>query len=443
MKTAMLARHPVGNPTRKWRQDYFIKQIVSTGPLPGRMHFLDPMADSTRRKARIGVRTVTDAGFNMISTLWANSDLAMDIVRTAEAEGANVVFQDMMRFGGMGNRNIYCKENDYIGAIEDTRRWKCIKGYCLWDEPILPEHMEEVRKMIDYVDERYPDILPYTVANPDYHPLLKWDDGIYEKYISDFINTMNPAQMHFDYYPIGKDEFKEELQLDNSTMWSCLELIRRKADARSIPMWFAYQGQRYPWHNVYYSFKFPMARAMANAGILHGVKALECYIEFTNGGVIDAATGGHGTFFDDYKEYNKELSYLGNTLMALRCLRVIHDDTLLPEHLSMHGLRTPLSESEFIASELPKRISISEHSDKYGNKYLMILNRDYNDSAHISLDLKGRFNVYEVSKADGAQYLRYENEYMLSAYLKPGELMLYRMQRADEEPFAIEYYLDK
>ena len=118
------------------------------------------------------------------------------------------------------------------------------------------------------------------------------------------------------------------MQLDNFTIWADLEIVRRNAAAKGIPLWFAYQGHRYPWHPVYYRFHFNMARAMAHAGVLHGAKALECYTEFD--GYVDPATGGPGVFFEEQKRLNQELRTLGNTLMALQCLNVIHDDSLLP-----------------------------------------------------------------------------------------------------------------
>jgi hypothetical protein len=180
---------------------------------------------------------------------------------------------------------------------------------------------------------------------------------------------------------------------------------------------------------------------MAYAGILHGAKAVECYNEFD--GYIDPATGGPGEFFDEYKKLNRKLHLLGNTLMALTCKRVIHDKSLLPDHPAMVGYRTSMEESELVASELLPRISISEHEDAYGNQYLMVLNRDFKQDAHIELRLKRPSHIYEVSKEDGEQYLQYESAFSLPMHLDAGDLRLYRIQPATEEPYTIEYYLDK
>ena len=141
---------------------------------------------------------------------------------------------------------------------------------------------------------------------------------------------------------------------------------------------------------------------------------------------------------------NSELLARGNVLMALECRRVIHDAALLPDCPYMEGLRTPMSESELVDGELPYRVSISEHSDQYGNMYLMVLNRDFDLDAAVCLKLRNRSHAYMVRKDnEGEEMMVAENSDILNTRLEPGELKLYRIQPADEEPFTIEYYLHK
>ena len=439
MKHKLLARYPIGNPNRVWRQDNFVLSLASPGPMDTKFR---PKSEYTRRKTRRAVKTSFEAGFTVLGCLWADSELAMDIVRAAEALDGSVLFQDLCRYGGMGHKNVFTGgNNDFEGALKDLRRWKSIKGHIMWDEPILEEHLEETRRMIDYCEREYPDLLPYTVANPDYHKLCRWEDRAYAPYIERFLDVIDPAEMSFDYYPIGKREYDPVLQLDNSTMWSCLEIVRRAAQKRNIPFWFWYQGQHFTWHKINYVFRHDMARMMAFAGALHGAKALECYTEFD--AFVDPETGGHGADFEAQKKLNTELKNLGGTLMALECLRVIHDDTLLPDHPAMEGLRTSMEESELLTGTLAPRISASEHQDAYGNRYLMVLNRDYDTAKHVSLTMKNPSNIYEVKKEDGEQYLLYEREDKPQISLTPGELRLFRIQPADEELCTIEYYLEK
>ena len=440
MEHKLLARHPLGNPRRVWRQDNFTLHV--SGPA-----LVDPQLRKksalTLQKTRRAVKTTIDAGFNMMGTLWADTESAMTVVRAAEQYGGNVMFQDLKRHSGTGNPKYYTfyEKDDFAGVIEETKKWNCIKGYFIWDEPILEEQFKETRRMLDYCEQVRPGVLPFTVANPDYHPLLDGTQKAYADYIERYADAIDPAQMDFDYYPIGKPEYTPAVQVDNSTMWSNLEIVRRAAQKRDIPLWFAYQGHHYPWHPVEYTYKHDMTRCMAHAGVLYGAKTVEYYVEFS--GFIDPATGDKGIHFEEQKQLNGELAALGNTLMALSCQRVIHDDTLLADNAEARSYCTPMSESELLTGKLPTRISVSEHTDAYGNRYLMVLNRDWDTAQHIQLDLKSPSHVYEVSKKDGEQVMQYENTDYFWLDLAPGDLRLFRIQPAKEAPFTVEYYLDK
>lgn len=93
---------------------------------------------------------------------------------------------------------------------------------------------------------------------------------------------------------------------------------------------------------------------------------------------------------------------------------------------------------------LISRISISELKDAYGNDYLMVLNRDYRESVRYRLKMKNPMRVWRVSDEDGEQRIAFDdvNRTILGT-LTPGSIALYRLQPRDEEPFAIEYYLEK
>jgi len=442
MEKKLLARYPIGNPRRVWRQDNFIFCISSAAPVG-----LDLDGELLGEKIRRSVKTCVEAGFNLIGTLWASPAVSREILRAAEGLGANVLYQNLKRCGGMGNKNIFCETHDLEGVLDYLSQWKCPAALWIWDEPFEEEHMRLTRDMIDRCEKLRPDLLPCTVAVPSYNPLHRWDNGKYEEYIRRFVEIIDPAQMHMDYYPIGlphpKDDphYSIERQLDRSHFWLDLEVVRRVAKEREIPNWFAYQGHKFHFCPHTRIYIFPMIRAMANAALMYGVKALDHYTEFE--GVIDPETGGKGWFFEDMQKFNREVAALGNTLMALTCQRVIHDETLLAEDPYMAKYRTSMEESELLTGKLNPRVSVSEHSDIYGNRYLMVLNRDYEQAAYMELELKTPSHVYRVSREDGEQRLVHEKVKKMVVALAPGDLALYRIQPANEKAFLIEYYLEK
>jgi len=435
MKQKRLARYPIGNPRRVWRQKNFIMSIANPS-LVG----LDYKGELNLEKTRRAVKTCMEIGFDSLETCWASPEVGMEILRTAEELGGHVVYQDLTRFGGMGEKNVFCETNDLIGTMRDTAAWKSIYGYYMWDEPTLDGQLVTTGEMITACERERPGTLPFTVALPSYHRLTRWEDGAYSPYIDRFVNMIDPAQMSFDYYPIGLTPYDERVQLDESLMWCDLETVRRAAQARQIPFWFCYQGHKFHFYKYDVEFSYPMVRMLANAGILHGAVQLTCYTEFE--GMVDPETGDRGAYFEEHKRFLSKVRVLGNTLMALECRRVIHDDALLPDCPYMNGLRTTVEESELLTGKLPRRISVSEHTDAYGNRYLMVLNRNYTADNSYQLRLKNTSNVYRVSPEDGEQRLVFDNADALTGYLPAGELALYRIQPASEEPYTIAYYLD-
>lgn len=436
MQHKLLARYPIGNPRRVWRQDNFVLSISNPGPKG-----LDVDDEVTGQKIRRSVKTCTEAGFNMLECLWASPYTGEQIVKTAEALGNRVLFQNLKRFGGYAENRTYCKTNDLAGVMRDMRPWNCVAGYFVWDEPTPDEELQTVRDMIDLCEREQPEKLAFTAANPSYKWCFRWEEGKFIPYIDRFSDIIDPPVLSFDYYPIGRNEYSVEGQLDGSHLWYDLEVVRRAAAKRGMPMWHYYQGQKYHFHEYAYDFTAAMARMLANAGILYGVKGLHAYTEFE--GPVNPEDGGPGIFFEQTKQYNTEIRTLNNTLMALTCDRVIHDSTLLADCPVMAEHRTPMGESELLTGELSPRISISEHSDAYGNRYLMVLNRDFEKSAHIELKLKNPSHVYKVSREDGEQKLVYYCAKRLQGYFAPGMLEIYRIQPGEEEPFTVEYYLEK
>lgn len=425
MEKRMLARYPIGNPRRKWRQDNFILSIVNPGPMG-----LDCHSERHRELARRSVETAVAAGFDWMELLWASPEVGTEILRTAERLSSRVLYQDLCRFGGMGWTDRKLNEsNDLLGAMRDTACWRSIIGYSLYDEPVTPEQRATARKMMLEAEAERPDLLPFTVAD--------------SSKIAEVAREIDPAQLSFDYYPFGvaAQELRREDQLDRSELWYFFEIARREAAAIGAPFWFYYQGHELHYRPYTSHYTFAASRAMAGGALLYGAKQLAAYIEFD--GVLDPESGGRGVFFEEQRALNRELAALGNTLMALECRRVLHDASLAPEREGWDALAASSEESELLTGPLPYRTSVSELRDAYGHSYLMILNRDIREAHHIRLSLRRPFRLFRIRTEDGLEHLADESTKSLTVSLGPGGFALYRLQPTEEEAYTVEYYLDK
>ena len=424
MEHKILARYPLGNPRRTWRQDNF---ILSTFQCKG-------------ENMRDAMENIAETGLNLLEMGWCTHEQAWEAVHLAEELQIDIIFQDFSVFGGMQERNV---ERSITPAIarevaNKLRPWKHVIGYYVWDEPFHDEDLKQARAQIDMLLAEDPTAIAFSCAIPSYNSLYKWENGEFPAYLRRYADMIEPPALSLDYYPIGNTKYySEEAQLDNSLFWYDLEMMRKVCREKTLPLWFYHQTfDRFSTEH----FIYPMARMMMYAAVMYGAKGLQ---NFTAPSSITNSKGAKGRYFNETKEINAEFIKLGNTLMALDSKFVIHSDDLVPGFDHPEGKSDKMDDSTILCGKLPTRISVGELWDEYGNKYLLVLNRDYHKEADISLDLKEASRIYLVSKVTGRQELVCDSTKTLDVKLAPGDGCLYRIQNADEEAFTVEYRIEK
>ncbi len=266
---------------------------------------------------------------------------------------------------------------------------------------------------------------------------MEWDNGLFSGYLDRSCSIIDPPMLSLDYYPIGLRHYTDEKQLDDSYMWLDVGQMRVLGRKYQMPIWFYYHGMNY---QNYKRFTFPVVRMNMYAAALYGAKGLQ---QFTALGATVATHGEPDIFFEDQKKIHREFKKLGNTLMALENVNVIHSDDLLPDCEHIKGLSETMADSRHLTGKLPKRVSVGEFEDAYGNQYLMILNRDYETDASITLKLKNSSLIYEVSRITDKQNVVWDETKQINVTLEKGDAILYRIQPVSEEAFTIEYRLEK
>ena len=447
MKHIVYERFPLGNKRFNWRQKEF---ILSTFAAIGPRVVGDPKEVLDRN-----IRYLKEAGFNMTELGWACHEGAWAAVDACEKYGLDLVFQDMSIMGGMQHNGLDNKVSPdvpraLVNALKDKKR---VIGYYVWDEPYNNEQFTEARRQMNMLEELAPDALLFTVAIPSYNLSednkgLRWENGRFVPYVDEFIARMDPPVLSFDYYPVGDyfgiwsgHRYSYENQLDDTFMWLDLALFRKKAKEHGLPLWFYYQGCQLFESEDVDKFVFPMVHAFMYAGALYGAKGLQHYQACDRDDIsIVNPAGEKGRFFDQQKKIHAEFKALGNTLMALESTLVYHSDDLLPGNSDMRKWCDRIADSTLF-TELPRRCSVGEFADNYGNKYIMILNRDYEKPLKCDIPMKGEYRLYEVSKIDGKQSVVADITDTLRLDLAPGDAILLRVQDAKDEAFTCEYKL--
>lgn len=427
METKKLLRYPLGNEKRIWRQkDFILSSFQGKG-----------------KNKRSAVTYWKESGLTCVELGWADHDEAWEVANLCEEIGLDLIFQDFSEFGGMQQWHRDDVRSDTMAKdiADKIRPYKRTIGYYVWDEPYKDDQLYETRRQIDMIEKEDPERLGFTVAIPSYNDIYTWQNGEFPAYLRRYADIIEPAILSLDYYPIGIECWTKEGQLDNSRMWLDLEMMRKICREKKLPLWFYFQS--YDLHKRGSGFIFPMARMMMYSACLYGAKALQ---NFTAPYSITNMLGEKGQYFDEFCVINREFQALGNTLMALDCKFVFHSDDLLTEKLDTYkeGLPTDvISDSDVLCGALQKRTSVGELHDEYGNKYLFILNRDYEKDADITLSLKNDSRLYLVDRADGVQKVMEENTREIKLHLDAGDAVLLRVQNADEEAYLIEYELSE
>lgn len=424
MKHKVLKRYPLGNPKRVWRQDNF---ILST---------FQCQAESMRQ----AIENLKEAGFTMLELGWATHDQAEEAVRLCEELDIQLIFQDFTRFGGMQENHIERKITirDARNVVNEMRPWKNTIGYYVWDEPYRDEELAEARRQIDLFVSEDPEKIAFSCAIPSYNTLYTWENGEFPAYLRRFADTVEPPALSLDYYPINtENRYSKESQLDDSLMWCDLEMMRKVCREKQMPLWFYHQT----WDRFSCGhFVFSMARMMMYAAVMYGAKGLQNFSAMRS--VLDEA-GGRGVFFEETRKINTEFRKLGNTLMALESRFVFHADDLLPNCPYTEGLSDDIGESTVLCGNLPKRVSVGELCDAYGNTYLLVLNRDWDKETKVTLSLKNESRIYAVDRTDGRQKTIDENTKRICLILSAGDGTLLRVQPSTEEAFTVEYRIEK
>lgn len=448
MKHVIYNRYPIGNKRFIWKQKDYTLSTFACCPM------YDNADGDVVDVAYKSVKLLKEAGFNLLELGWVGHVGAWAAVDACEENEIDLIFQDMTIMGGMQHYHLDNKVPNSV--VEDLvarlKQKKHTVGYYVWDEPHSDEQLHEARRQMDMLQEADLEALHFTVALPSYNNAgsdksgYSWENGLYAPYVEKFIREMDPPVHSFDYYPIGNyfnvwpgHTFIRENQLDDTFMWLDLALNRKLAKENHLPLWFYYQGS--PVYKCTDYFIFPMVRCFMYAGILYGAKGLQHYAAGEENNMLIKANGEKDVFFEDQKKIHKEIRALGNTLMALESKLVYHSTELLPDCEHIKPLINRIEDSELFIGELPYRTSVGEFEDEYGNRYVVILNRDYEKSLQAELRMTEKFRVYEVSREDGKQRVIHEAVDVLPLCLMPGDAVVLRIQKAEEEAFTIEYRL--
>lgn len=345
-----------------------------------------------------------DAGFNISIDYYSNADDALKCLNYADKHGIKLILA--------GNYVNSPNVNDFVNKV---RNHNALYGYSLKDEPKYREYNNIVlaKNAIRTADKgKHPF---YLNLFPNYGNWMLEHIGVkeYKDYVNRYAKLDIP-QISFDFYPFLKKGERKE-------WYMTLMDVRNISAQVKKPFWGFILITP---HSVYKQPKYEEIRIQAFVNLAFGAQGLQYFTYWTpsqydDNDFHDAPIGSNGKRTKNYnlvKRLNSEIKlytkyFQGAIFNNIGCLGDI------PK--GMNRYRNKDVNYGSIKLENGKSIIVSAFTkDKYD--YLVIVNRDTNNSATVSLQNKPN-NLVSVSKTGVIR--RAKNSYTINK----GDILLLRL----------------
>ena len=273
-------------------------------------------------------------------------------------------------------------------------------GFMLQDEPharAMPSLALVARVIQEYMPGKWPYVNLFPVrVSADRMGVEKYDD-----YVRMLVDQIHQPFLSYDNYSLVKGEMLE-------SFYTNLEVVRKLSVETGAPLWNCVLSDA---HFNYMENTDATYSLQAYATMAHGARGIQYFSYFTwaNGnyrlGPIDQF-GNKTPSWDMLRRVNNQIHALAPTLKKLKSTGVFHYPDVPPEC-------RPLSESMLAQSvEMTQRLVIppvqgrflvGEFKDESGRRYLMLVNKDLNNSFRYRIELKKPGKLIHVSQYSGEE----------------------------------------
>jgi hypothetical protein len=256
---------------------------------------------------------------------------------------------------------------DLDGVVKDYAGSPGLGGYFLADEPSASA-FPAIASVVSGLAMRDPGHFAYTNLLPNYASATQLGTSTYDDYVSQFLGTVKPKLVSFDYYPFLTTG-------DMTGLFADLEVVRSRAVASHIPFFQFTQAISFNGHRATSAaeklWQGIQTLAYGGAGIAYFTYWTPPQTSEIFGDGIIAATGAPSAEYADVTSINRELSALGRYLVAATSTAVFHDGPL-PTGTTPRAPGMPV----YLPSFVPYTVGVYSIGST-GDEYVLLANRDY------------------------------------------------------------------
>jgi hypothetical protein len=282
----------------------------------------------------------------------------------------------------------------------DVGKSPAVLGFMLQDEPHA-RAMPSLGLVAKTIQEFMPGKLPYVNLFPVRVSPERMGTPTYEAYVRMLVDTIHQPFLSYDNYSLVKGEMLDWFYVN-------LEVVRRLSVQTGVPLWNCVLSNS---HFNYMENTDATYNLQAYATMAHGGRGIQYFSYFTwsNGnyrlGPIDQF-GNKTPSWDMMRRVNNQIHALAPTLKKLKSTGVYHYPDVPQEC-------RPLSESKLVQSiEMNQRLVVApvqgrfligEFVDDAGRPYLMLVNKDLNNSFQYKINLKKGTKLIHISQYSGEE----------------------------------------
>lgn len=363
------------------------------------------------------LRLMKEAGLN-IAGFCAPEDL--ERVRAAGL----ACFSTDPRVGGYDWQNLPPDSEmraNLAAAVHDIAGNPAVLGFNFRDEPSA-SIFSALGRVRNLLSEAMPGAWPYINLFAAYGGPSSLGVPDYETYLRQFVEKVHPPFLSYDDYAVVEGEVLD-------VFYTNLELVRRVSLDAKIPFWNCILSTA---HNNYMVASDSTFNLQVYSTLAYGGRGIEYFTYFTPAGgnyhlgPIDQF-GNRTPTWDMLRRINYQIHALAPTLIQLHSTGVFHwPDVPLEGH--------PLSESRYVQTlqgatpslrhPVRPRFLLGEFEDSQGRPYLMLVNKNLDQSFWFKIVLKqGSKKLIEVSSFTGK-----ESGEGNENWLAPGAGKLFRVE---------------
>ena len=275
-----------------------------------------------------------------------------------------------------------------------------VLGFYLRDEPHA-SLMPGMGRVAALLREVMPDKWPYVNLFPYRGSPERLGTPNYDSYVRLLVDVIHQPFLSYDNYSLVKGEMLDYF-------YTNLEVVRRLSVETGVPLWNCVLSNA---HFNYMENTDATYHLQAYATMAHGGRGMQYFSYFTwaNGnyrlGPIDQF-GNKTRSWDMIRYVNNQIHALAPTLKKLRSTGVYHYPDVPPEC-------RPLSESKLVRSvemtqrmvtpPVQARFLVGEFTDDAGRPYIMLVNKDLNNSFRYNIEFKKPGKLRHISQYSGEE----------------------------------------